>query len=125
MARRAETGFTTATAVANQLVQQGVPFRTAHHQVGEAVRRAIEAGSTELAEFGPPGWLAGLASPTDLPGQVRAHAYGGGPGGFGPAHADARAGWVDRVRWHHRWRDALAAADATLAAAVTATAGPA
>ena len=44
MAERAEAGFVNATAVANQLVRQGVAFRTAHEQVGSAVRAAVAAG---------------------------------------------------------------------------------
>ena len=56
-------GFTVATSIANRLVRRGMPFRAAHHLVGEAVRAAIEAGSTDLAAFGPPaGWTSiGLA----------------------------------------------------------------
>ncbi|WP_419167812.1 argininosuccinate lyase [Candidatus Palauibacter sp.] len=37
-------GMLTATELADHLVRRGVPFRTAHHQVGEAVRIAEEAG---------------------------------------------------------------------------------
>ena len=81
--RAAEDGFTAATWLANQLVRQGVPFRTAHRMVGDAVRQAVAAGSTELADFGPPGWLAGIeASGLDLGDLMRAHARGGGPGAF-------------------------------------------
>ncbi|MPZ26899.1 MAG: hypothetical protein GEV12_10885 [Micromonosporaceae bacterium] len=119
MAQRAESGFTTATAIANQLVQQGIPFRTAHHQVGEAVRRAVAAGAGTLAESGPPGWLDGIEQ-RDLPGQVAAHGYGGGPGGFRPQHQAARAGWVEHLRWHQQWQTELAAADTALADAVRA-----
>lgn len=37
-------GMLTATELADHLVRRGVPFRTAHHQVGEAVRTAEAAG---------------------------------------------------------------------------------
>ena len=43
-------GMLTATELADHLVRRGVPFRTAHHQVGEAVRLAEEAG-VELWEL--------------------------------------------------------------------------
>ncbi|MFO0828306.1 MAG: argininosuccinate lyase [Phycisphaerales bacterium] len=36
-------GYTNATDLADYLVQHGVPFREAHHQVGRIVRSAIEA----------------------------------------------------------------------------------
>jgi len=119
MAERAEGGFTTATSVANRLVQHGVPFRTAHHLVGEAVRKAIDAGSTKLAEFGPPGWLddVGLAD-LDLAELVRAHVYGGGPGAFDEPHEQAVAAWASHQQWHRDWRRSLADADAELADAV-------
>ena len=43
-------GHLTAVDLADYLVNQGVPFRTAHGQVGEAVRRAEELGC-DLAEL--------------------------------------------------------------------------
>ena len=46
MARRVSEGFTTATAYAEELARQGVmPFREAHHAVGEAVNDAIARGA--------------------------------------------------------------------------------
>ena len=115
MAERAEAGFTTATSIANRLVRAGVPFRTAHHTVGEAVRRAVEAGSTRLADFGPPGWLddTGLAG-VDLATLMREHVHGGGPGDFDGPHEEAVAGWAAHRQWHLDRRHALAAADAHL-----------
>jgi argininosuccinate lyase len=122
MAARAVDGFTAATAVANRLVRRGMPFRTAHEQVGDAVRRAVEAGSTRLADFGPPGWLADLGL-GDLGGAglaelVVAHGYGGGPGAFAEPHAAAMESWRASCRWLREWRTAVAGADAELAAAV-------
>ena len=48
MAAAAATGFTTATAVSDVLVEMGVPFRVAHHVVGEVVLRQESAGATSL-----------------------------------------------------------------------------
>jgi argininosuccinate lyase len=124
MRDRAESGFTTATWLANQLVRQGVAFRTAHHMVGDAVRRAIEAGSTKLAEFGPPGWLDGVGiGDADLDEVVRAQAYGGGPGAFAGAFEEAVAAWAAHREWLAAWRASAAAADALLAAEVSRIAG--
>jgi argininosuccinate lyase len=126
MAHRAEAGFTTATTLANRLVRTGVAFRTAHRLVGEAVRAAIAAGSTDLTRFGPPGWLDGVdLGELDLLGQVRALAYGGGPGAADEPLRRAGQSWQGHRRWHQQWRGALAVADAGLADAVRATAGPA
>jgi argininosuccinate lyase len=119
MAARAEDGFTTATAVANRLVQAGVPFRTAHNRVGDAVRQAVEAGSTRLGPIEPLGSLeaAGLG---DLSEVMLAHAHGGGPGAFAAPFDRACATWTAHREWHHIWRGALADAGATLARTVEA-----
>ncbi|MFH8626577.1 argininosuccinate lyase [Streptomyces vietnamensis] len=92
MEQRARESFVTATVIANRLVAQGVPFRTAHHVVGRAVREAVEAGATELTRItvprgaegaeGAEGFEAG-PSATELPGLrevVDSHDRGGGPG---------------------------------------------
>ncbi|MGH3157784.1 MAG: lyase family protein, partial [Streptosporangiaceae bacterium] len=119
MSERAMDGFTMATSLANRLVQQGMSFRTAHHLMGEAVRKAVEAGSTDLAAFGQPGWLDEIGLPgLDLAELVRAHAYGGGPGAFGPVFQRVAAAWTAHRDWHQRWRESLRMADATLAEAV-------
>ena len=126
MQRRAEDGFTTATWLANQLVRRGVPFRTAHHMVGDAVRQAVAAGSTRLADFGPPGWLDGIEldgtklADLDLPDVMRAHKYGGGPGAFEGTLDEALNNWAAHRRWQHEWQDASRAADTALAAAAAA-----
>jgi argininosuccinate lyase len=44
MRTAASEGYTTATAVADALVRQGLPFRTAHHVVGSLVVGAERAG---------------------------------------------------------------------------------
>jgi argininosuccinate lyase len=75
MAQRADEGFTTATGIANRLVARGVPFRTAHHVVGAAVRDAVAAGSTRLAG------IAAYEGALPTPGELAAsHDRGGGPG---------------------------------------------
>ncbi len=50
MARALRGGFLTATDMADYLVTKGVPFRTAHAQVGQTVRYAESKGQ-ELAEL--------------------------------------------------------------------------
>lgn len=45
-----ETGFLNAMAAATYLVQQGVPFRTAHEKIGHAVRYCLEQ-SCELGDL--------------------------------------------------------------------------
>ena len=44
MRYRAVAGFTAATHLADRLVADGLPFRSTHHQVGQAVRTALELG---------------------------------------------------------------------------------
>jgi argininosuccinate lyase len=118
MAQRAAESFTAATWLANRLVRQGVPFRTAHRMVGEAVRKALAAGSTDLADFGPPGWLDGIeVSGPDLADLMRAHASGGGPGAFAGIFADAVSRWAAHRRWHLERSRAARDAGAALAAA--------
>jgi argininosuccinate lyase len=116
MTERAEDGFTTATSVANRLVQHGVPFRTAHSMVGDAVRKAVAAGSTRLGDFGPPGWLdeVGLAD-MDLATLVEAQVYGGGPGDFAGPLERAIADWTRHRQWHRDWHEVDVRAQASLA----------
>lgn len=125
MSARAGAGFTAATAVANRLVGSGVPFRTAHRMVGDAIRQAIEAGSATLAGPACTGWpdeirLADL----DLAQLVSAQAYGGGPGDFDRPYRAAADGWAARRQWLASWRKSVAAADAALGTEVAAL-GPA
>jgi len=46
----AQTGYLNAMAAATYLVHKGVPFRTAHEKIGNAVRSALEKG-VELGEL--------------------------------------------------------------------------
>jgi argininosuccinate lyase len=60
MTEAAHTGYLNAMAAATYLVHKGVPFRTAHEKIGNAVRFALEKGVElgdlsleELRAFGP------------------------------------------------------------------------
>jgi argininosuccinate lyase len=60
MTEAAQSGYLNAMAAATYLVHRGVPFRTAHEKIGNAVRFAIEKGVElndltldELRQFGP------------------------------------------------------------------------
>jgi len=59
MRESCQTGFLNAMAAATYLVHKGVPFRTAHEKIGQAVRYSLEKGCEledlsleELREFG-------------------------------------------------------------------------
>jgi len=65
MAVAAAAGFTTATAVADVLVELGVPFRVAHHVVGEVVGRQGSAGATDLEGTPDEVWKVALAAAGD------------------------------------------------------------
>jgi argininosuccinate lyase len=111
MRQRASDGFTTATAVANGLVRAGVPFRTAHHKVGAAVRAAVECGSTHLDERG---------GEQDIADVVAATRVGGGPGAFGETFAHTRADAAGHAAWLRAWRDRIASAERDLSGAIAA-----
>jgi argininosuccinate lyase len=60
MREAAQSGYLNAMAAATYLVHKGVPFRTAHEKIGNAVRYALEKGVElgalsldELKQFGP------------------------------------------------------------------------
>jgi argininosuccinate lyase len=125
MRRRAAEGFTAATELANRLVlETGVSFRGAHHQVGELVTRAGEQGrsledaaETLLRERGLPADAAWLD-----PGAVAASAAHGG----GPAEAPLRRVLLElREEWSaaarrldersRRWEAGSRALDAAVA----------
>lgn len=106
MLARAADGFTTATFLANRLLRDGMPFRTAHHVVGRAVRAAIDAGATRLADV------------PDIDTVLKAQVHGGGPGAFDTPFDATAARWVDHRDWLRDRRRALAAADAALDDAV-------
>ena len=99
MLAAATAGYTTATAVADALVELGVPFREGHHIVGSLVARA-EAAGVELTELSDRDIAAGA-------GRIRR------PGGPAPGlgsgdrrraadgrHARERPGATGRHRRH-------------------------
>ncbi len=81
MLKRAVDGYTSATALANQLViEGGMPFREAHRTVGTIIRSALQNGhkplQSEAEQFNLKTSLEGLN-----PSFVAKNAnYGGGPG---------------------------------------------
>lgn len=93
MTERTENSFVSATVLANRLVREGTPFRTAHETVGAAVRTAIESGTNRLPM---------RQSVADL---VRSCEFGGGPGAFKEAftavhqHLHASRTWLAEARW--------------------------
>ncbi|WP_405664129.1 argininosuccinate lyase [Streptomyces sp. RK9] len=119
MEQRAKEGFVTATAIANRLVAQGVPFRTAHHAVGAAVRDAVDSGAAELTDVTPPDGHPGLGGPLPpLADVVADHDRGGGPGECDQVVAALRRRLGAHADWGAACRARLRDADDALAAAV-------
>jgi len=86
----------------------------------------VAAGSTRLADFGPPGWLDNIEldgtklADLDLPDVMHAHEYGGGPGAFAGTLAAAITNWKAHRREQHENQAAARSAAAALAAAAAA-----
>ena len=123
MTRAADRGYTVATALANRLVAQGVPFRAAHHAVGRLTTELIDEGVT--APSGLDGDELGTrldrilgtpvsvgAADVDPAAASAATEYGGGPGpeSFRAAHARLTEAWRGYAR------DGLARAESFRAA---------
>ncbi|MGH3687687.1 MAG: hypothetical protein ACRDRU_06050 [Pseudonocardiaceae bacterium] len=126
MTRRAEDGFVTATALANRLVRDGLPFRTAHHAVGAAVRRAVERGQPAIACLElPDGATVDLADDLPLSTVVTALDRGGGPGAFDDGFTPACQAWAEHRSWLRDQRDRLRRADQELSDAVSRVVRPA
>ncbi|MFI9650652.1 argininosuccinate lyase [Streptomyces sp. NPDC052040] len=135
MAARATEGLTDATATAEWLVRRGVPFRRAHHQVGEAALAVVEGRADTL-------WSALAAqgnAPAGPPQEVRpetvwqAAEFGGGPGlpSFERSIEPIAARWLEHDRrltgWTTHWQDAderLRDAVSALTSRATAQAAP-
>lgn len=102
MRRAAEEGFSTATDYADYLVKKGLPFRDAHEAVAQAVRRAVELGTTLAALPLPELQRCAPATADDVyavlrvEGSVAARDH---PGGTSPAQVRAQI---------ERWRTRLA-----------------
>ncbi|MEO3814906.1 argininosuccinate lyase [Sphaerisporangium sp. B11E5] len=116
MERRAGESMITATAVAEEMVRRGVPFRRAHHEVGLAARLVLDGAAPSLADvlrdrghFETPGDV-----PADPAKVCEAAEYGGGPGPRSRARAIAQVcGRVTAHRarlraWTESWREAEA-----------------
>lgn len=104
MRRRAVEGFTTATELANRLVlETGMPFRQAHHQIGALITEGSGRGEPldEAAArlFGTHGVVPDPAW-TDPAAVAAGAAYGGGPGGASLRRivAELREGWTGAAR---------------------------
>ncbi|PJN27233.1 argininosuccinate lyase [Streptomyces sp. CB02613] len=121
MLARAEDGFVGATALANRLVRQGIPFRTAHEVVGGAVRRAVGRGAVRLAAEHLPAELSDTE--ISLPALVAEQRFGGGPGAFDPVFDSAYADLTGHADWLRAVREAQDAADRELAAGLAALTG--
>ncbi|WP_089156223.1 argininosuccinate lyase [Micromonospora sp. NBS 11-29] len=117
MRQRADEGFVTATSLANRLVRDGVPFRTAHDLVGAAVRTAMEAGGTTLPPVGD-GDGGTARTPPPMADLIARTDRGGGPGAVGAAFDVALTDLADHAAWFRARHAAEQAADRELRDAV-------
>jgi argininosuccinate lyase len=105
MLQRAVEGYTSATALANQLMIDGnMAFRAAHHVVGEIVREAIEKDG-EAIEIAASRKLSGKPEEISLEGLdprdvANSSIYGGGPGA---ASLQVCIGAL-RTNWSRQWQ---------------------
>lgn len=113
MLARAEGSFLEATEICNRLVLAGMPFRAAHHLVGEAITEALardpaargEAVIAHIASAVPDVDLGGL----DPESVMRASRFGGGPGsilasdGFDRERTTLRTQVAGLRRWLDQW----------------------
>ena len=128
----AEDGGTTATALANRLVGAGVPFRAAHHAVGQLITELAGTGSVSCGELMKSADRLGeiLAADghvvefdldgLDPAGVAAATDFGGGPGprSFDRAHDRLTSDWRTRSRDALEWAAAVGLADVERRAAV-------
>ena len=138
MSKRADTGGTTATALANRLTERGIAFRAAHRMVGEAVRTveanggisaarlatAVAARLRDLGDMHP----VDRTLTTCTPGRaVESSEYGGGPGprSFASGFDAAAASWVTGTAQLAELDAARSGAATELAQAVAALTGQA
>jgi argininosuccinate lyase len=118
MVSAAEHGFVGATALANQLVREGMPFRAAHTAIGSAVRAAVERGATGLAPHDLPAALH--STDTRVTALLARQAYGGGPGQFDTIFDSVHRELVVHSGWCEAERAARLRARQALDAAVQA-----
>jgi argininosuccinate lyase len=116
MSVSADRGYVTATSLANSLLPQGVPFRTAHRSVGRVVTGLLADGIGGFAEVATAEVAArlnralaeeGVAAPVTVdrarldPSAVMAMTeFGGGPGAesFRAEHERLTARWREQAR---------------------------
>jgi argininosuccinate lyase len=95
---RSEEGFTNATALADRLARSGMPFRSAHYEVGAAVRAAMEPCGGALVDEVRKRCPEDAKSLADLDPTLvsRSADFGGGPGdrAFNAAVAELAAEWL-------------------------------
>ncbi|HKV94706.1 MAG TPA: argininosuccinate lyase [Candidatus Angelobacter sp.] len=123
MLRRAEEGFTNATALAVQMVlESGMDFRSAHHFVGRAVSEAAARGMTSLKQLASSetGILKNVPDDLDPKSCVARARYGGGPAAENLASeiAKLRETWLDQYRAVRRQAGCWATAQERLEQAV-------
>lgn len=133
MLTAAEESYTAATAVANSLVRQGVPFRSAHTAVGTVITELVAEGTGGFtARFAPNlaarlstvlGTRVELTSADLAPAAVaEATDHGGGPGptSFRTLHDHLTTSWRAQVTDLHRKAEHQNLARLRREAAVTA-----
>ncbi len=124
MLERAIGGYSNASAVAEALVESGIPFRRAHGEVGTLVRKACDAGRVTLEKV--PGLSeemdAAVRASRSPASVVERSAVPGGPSGASVAASLEQAMTIARVRGTEierraaRWRAARDELDRTCAA---------
>jgi argininosuccinate lyase len=116
MLTRAETGYTTATELANLLAPK-MGFRAAHEYIGDLVRQAIVDGRS-LGEVLRDEDIA----PVDAVSVARRSEYGGGPGPDSVAAtlAGLRTRWGTARTEYRRVRDQWGSVGERLASAISA-----
>jgi argininosuccinate lyase len=108
-----EAGFLTATDLADYLVAKGVPFRTAHHQAGQAVqaaeRRGVELSALTLEELRAiePRIGEDVYEALRAEAAVRRRAHAGGPA---PERVEEQLVHAESaLEGHRRWLEAASA----------------
>jgi argininosuccinate lyase len=113
MRKAAETGYTAATALANNMVRIGIPFRSAHKLVGTMICQAIANGRCPLSDVATECYnRLDVGSTTDhradrldIESVASRTKYGGGPGpqSFTHIHNKHSQCWTERVSEFRHW----------------------
>ena len=125
MATAAADGYTTATTLADALVRRGVPFRTAHHIVGELVAHAEGNAIRLLSDIPPAALVERLAAADDSTARRLAETPGATVELLAAATVEASLAAADVVGGtaRHRVAAAIAAARTRIDAEVAARSG--